>query len=86
MTMYEVKPWQNYSITEREVEKTTANFVILPGGRREGLKTDFAHWFRMASEAAAFSIERLTVKREQAEKTLASINARLSELETISNA
>ncbi len=80
MTMFEVKPWQNFSITEREVEKTTANFVILPGGRREGLKTDFASWFPTAAEAAAFCIERLTAKSAQVTKNLREINSRLSEL------
>lgn len=81
--MYEVKPWQNFTINEREVERKTAAFVSFPGGKREGIATEYSQFFDSASDAVEFCVSRLTKKADDVRSNLRKIETRLAELNTL---
>jgi hypothetical protein len=83
MTVYEVKPHLDYSITEREADRITKSFVFFACGRREGLATEYSHFFVSIDDAVNFCKCRVTRKIQVTRENLSKLEDRLLELETL---
>lgn len=81
MIAYQVLRW-NYSIRPIEVIKFTAQFVILRGGKREGLDTEYGRIFVNKPDAEECLRNRLIARIDSLRRDIAKAELALAALDS----